>query len=53
VPCFERAVLNPPKLSTALSELHPDVETVFREVNLDVHQNEKVTDTILGEFAVL
>jgi predicted nuclease of restriction endonuclease-like (RecB) superfamily len=28
---FERAVLNPPKLSTALRELHPGVETVFRD----------------------
>lgn len=28
---FERAVLNPPKLSTALRELHPGAESVFRD----------------------
>ena len=28
---FERAVLHPPKLSTALRELHPGAETVFRD----------------------
>ena len=28
---FERAVLHPPKLSTALRELHPSAETVFRD----------------------
>ncbi len=28
---FERAVLNPPKLSTALREMHPDSDKVFRD----------------------
>ena len=28
---FERAVLHPPKLSTALRELHPSADTVFRD----------------------
>ena len=28
---FERSVLNPPKLSTALREMHPDAEKVFRD----------------------
>jgi len=28
---FERAVLNPPRLSTALRELHPDAESLFRD----------------------
>jgi predicted nuclease of restriction endonuclease-like (RecB) superfamily len=28
---FERAVLNPPKVSTALRELHPGAEAVFRD----------------------
>ena len=28
---FERAVLNPPKLSTALRELHPGAESLFRD----------------------
>jgi predicted nuclease of restriction endonuclease-like (RecB) superfamily len=28
---FERAVLNPPKLSTALRELHPRAESIFRD----------------------
>jgi predicted nuclease of restriction endonuclease-like (RecB) superfamily len=28
---FERAVLHPPKVSTALRELHPGAETVFRD----------------------
>lgn len=28
---FERAILNPPKLSTALRELHPEAETLFRD----------------------
>ncbi|MBC8523851.1 MAG: DUF1016 family protein [Chlorobium phaeobacteroides] len=28
---FERAVLNPPKLSTALRELYPEAETLFRD----------------------
>jgi predicted nuclease of restriction endonuclease-like (RecB) superfamily len=28
---FERAVLNPPKLSKALREIHPGAETVFRD----------------------
>ena len=28
---FERAVLHPPKLSTALRELHPGAESVFRD----------------------
>lgn len=31
---FERAVLNPPKLSTALRELHPAAEKVFRDAYL-------------------
>ena len=31
---FERAVLNPPKLSTALRELHPGAEKVFRDAYL-------------------
>lgn len=31
---FERTVLNPPKLSTALKELHPAAETVFRDTYL-------------------
>lgn len=28
---FERAVLNPPKLSTALREMHPDADKIFRD----------------------
>lgn len=28
---FERAMLNPPKVSAALKELHPDAERVFRD----------------------
>jgi predicted nuclease of restriction endonuclease-like (RecB) superfamily len=28
---FERAVLNPPKVSTALREIHPGAESVFRD----------------------
>jgi predicted nuclease of restriction endonuclease-like (RecB) superfamily len=28
---FERAVLNPPKVSTALRQLHPGAEAVFRD----------------------
>lgn len=28
---FERAVLNPPKVSTALKELYPEAEAVFRD----------------------
>lgn len=28
---FERSVLNPPKLSTVLREMHPDAENVFRD----------------------
>ncbi len=31
---FERAVLSPPKLSTALRELHPGAEKVFRDAYL-------------------
>jgi len=31
---FERAVLNPPKVSTALRELHPGAEAVFRDAYL-------------------
>jgi predicted nuclease of restriction endonuclease-like (RecB) superfamily len=31
---FERAVLNPPQLSTALRELHPNAEAVFRDAYL-------------------
>lgn len=31
---FERAVLNPPKVSTALRELHPGAEGVFRDAYL-------------------
>lgn len=31
---FERTVLTPPKLSTALRELHPAAETVFRDTYL-------------------
>lgn len=31
---FERVILNPPKLSTALRELHPGAETVFRDAYL-------------------
>jgi len=31
---FERAVLNPPQVSTALKELHPAAETVFRDAYL-------------------
>ena len=43
---FERAVLNPPKLSTALRELHPGAESLFRDAYLveflnlpDKHRN--------------
>ena len=28
---FERAVLNPPKVSAALTQLHPDAETLFKD----------------------
>lgn len=31
---FERAVLNPPQLSTALREMHPTAETLFRDAYL-------------------
>jgi predicted nuclease of restriction endonuclease-like (RecB) superfamily len=31
---FERAVLNPPRVSTALRELHPEAEKVFRDAYL-------------------
>ena len=31
---FERAVLNPPKVSTLLRQMHPGVETVFRDAYL-------------------
>jgi predicted nuclease of restriction endonuclease-like (RecB) superfamily len=31
---FERAVLNPPKVSTALREMHPGAEAVFRDAYL-------------------
>jgi predicted nuclease of restriction endonuclease-like (RecB) superfamily len=31
---FERAVLNPPKVSTALRQLHPGAEAVFRDAYL-------------------
>ena len=31
---FERAVLNPPQLSTALREMHPGAETLFRDAYL-------------------
>lgn len=31
---FERAILNPPKLSTVLRELHPGAESVFRDAYL-------------------
>jgi predicted nuclease of restriction endonuclease-like (RecB) superfamily len=31
---FERAVLNPPKVSTVLRQLHPGAETVFRDAYL-------------------
>lgn len=31
---FERAVLNPPKVSTLLRQLHPGAETVFRDAYL-------------------
>src|ERR1017187_3499177 len=28
---FERAILNPPKVSAALTQLHPDAETLFKD----------------------
>jgi predicted nuclease of restriction endonuclease-like (RecB) superfamily len=31
---FERAVLNPPKVSTLLRQLHPDAEAIFRDAYL-------------------
>lgn len=31
---FERAVLNPPRVSTLLRQMHPDAETVFRDAYL-------------------
>jgi predicted nuclease of restriction endonuclease-like (RecB) superfamily len=31
---FERAVLNPPKVSAALRQLHPGAEAVFRDAYL-------------------
>jgi predicted nuclease of restriction endonuclease-like (RecB) superfamily len=31
---FERAVLNPPKVSTLLRQLHPDAEAIFRDTYL-------------------
>ena len=31
---FERAILNPPKASAALKELHPEIETIFKDTYL-------------------
>lgn len=31
---FERAVLNPPKVSAALAQLHPEIETIFKDTYL-------------------
>ena len=45
---FERAVLHPPKLSTALRELHPGAETVFRDAYvvefLELHEGHHEAD---------
>ena len=45
---FERAVLHPPKLSTALRELHPGAETVFHDAYvvefLELHEGHHETD---------
>jgi predicted nuclease of restriction endonuclease-like (RecB) superfamily len=51
---FERAVLNPPKVSTALREMHPDAEAVFRDAYLvdfldlpDGHQESDLHKSLL------
>ena len=45
---FERAVLHPPKLSTALREFHPGAETVFRDAYvvefLELHEGHHEAD---------
>ncbi len=45
---FERAILNPPKLSTALRELHPSAESIFRDAYvvefLDLPDGHRETD---------
>lgn len=45
---FERAVLSPPKVSTALRELHPDAEFAFRDAYLleflDLPQDHREAD---------
>ena len=45
---FERAVLHPPKLSTALRELHPGAESVFRDAYvvefLELHEGHHEAD---------
>ena len=55
---FERAVLNPPKLSTALRELHPGAESLFRDayvvefLNLpDDHRETDLSNLCHPDFA--
>ena len=54
---FERAVLNPPKVSTALRELHPGAEAVFRDAYLvefldlaDGHQEADLHRSLLANL---
>jgi predicted nuclease of restriction endonuclease-like (RecB) superfamily len=54
---FERAVLNPPKVSAALRQLHPEAEAVFRDAYMveflelpDGHREADLHKSLLGNL---
>jgi predicted nuclease of restriction endonuclease-like (RecB) superfamily len=54
---FERAILNPPKLSSALKEMHPNAETVFRDAYIieflelpEIHQEADLHKSLLNNL---
>jgi len=54
---FERAILNPPKLSSALKEMHPNAETVFRDAYIieflelpEIHQEADLHKRLLNNL---
>lgn len=54
---FERAILNPPKLSSVLREMHPNAETVFRDAYVieflelpDIYQEADLHKSLLNNL---
>jgi hypothetical protein len=48
---FERAVLNPPKVSAALTQLHPEAETIRLEPLTFARPHRRIPDRLAGQAA--